>query len=375
MRTLYGYLTKDLLVVFGMTLFIFTFVMYVGTVIRVIDLIARGAPTGILLKMFAYNIPYLMSYSIPISVVTAVLLLFNRLSLDGEIIAMKASGLSMWQICAPVVVIAVLLSMICLYINAVAAPDSHFARRKLKFSVESVDNPMQLIQEGVWNRDFPGLILHVGNKEGRRIEDVVVYELNHQLELHRIVRAQYGEVTPAPETQEFLIDLYTVRIDENPKESAGNDSFDYIAADHYVERINYGNLLRQGEISKKISDYRLNELLAGIWDIRRVYPELVDEERLRTQRTRMLVDLSRRLVMSFSCLAFALLAIPLGIKSRRKESSSGVLISLGLVFLFYFFVILAESLVDQPQLRPEFIVWIPVLIAELLGAVLIQAQN
>jgi lipopolysaccharide export system permease protein len=374
-RTIQNYIVKDLLVIFGMTLFIFTFVMYVSTVIRVIDVISRGAPAGIILKMFALQIPHLMTYSIPISVITAVLLLFSRLSFDGEITALKACGVGMWQIVSPVVVVGAALSMFCLYLNAILAPDSHFAGRRLQLTIESVNDPLTLLEEGVWNRAFPGVILHIGRKSGNRIEDVIVYELNHRLELHRTIRAQYGIVTPVPEQQEFLVDLYTVRIDEKPKQSGEEESFDYIVADHFVERLSYGSILKRGDISKGISDFRMTELIRGVWDIRNLYPDRVDEDKLKHSRTRILIDLSRRIVMSFSCLSFALLGIPLGMKSRRKESSSGVIISLGLVFLFYFFVILAESLVDEPQLRPEFIVWIPILIAQFVGAILIQFQN
>lgn len=375
MHTIDRYLTRDLLVLSGVSVFIFTFVMYVGSVIRVIDLVARGAPAAIVLKMFALNIPYLLTYTIPISVNTSVLLLFNRLSFDGEITALKANGLSMWQICSSVLLAAVGLSFVCLYLNAVTGPESRFAQRRIKVGVQSIEDPMALIEEGVWNRAFPGVILHVGRKTGNRIEDVVLYQLDARAQLHRIIRAQYGVITPAPEEEEFVIDLYTVRIDENPKSHGSKESYEYIAADHYRESIPYGRMLKQREITRKIADLTLATLIQGIWDVRLVYPENVKEDDLRRTRTRMLIETSKRVALSFSCVAFAMLAIPLGLKSRRRESSAGVLLSLSLVFVFYFFVVLAEALVDQPLLRPEIVVWIPILTAQAVGGWLIQNQN
>ena len=153
-RLLHRYLAKDFLVIFGMTLLVFTFVMYIGAVIKAIDLMARGVSGGVILRVFAYNIPYTLAFSIPISVLTAVLLLFSRLSFDGEISAMKSSGIGMWQICSPVLLLAVLLSFVCIYVNAFAAPNSHFARRRLLMNI-GVDEPLELIEEGRWVRDFP----------------------------------------------------------------------------------------------------------------------------------------------------------------------------------------------------------------------------
>ena len=76
MRTLNRYLTQDYLVIFGMTLLVFTFVMCLGAVIKAIDLGARGVSGFLILKVFSYNIPYMLMFSIPISVLTGVLLLW-----------------------------------------------------------------------------------------------------------------------------------------------------------------------------------------------------------------------------------------------------------------------------------------------------------
>jgi lipopolysaccharide export system permease protein len=81
------------------------------------------------------------------------------------------------------------------------------------------------------------------------------------------------------------------------------------------------------------------------------------------------------LALSVSCFAFTLLGIPLGVRSRRKESSIGVLISLVLVFFFYFFIIVADALIGHPEFRPDLIIWIPVLLAEIVGAIMIRRLN
>jgi lipopolysaccharide export system permease protein len=87
------------------------------------------------------------------------------------------------------------------------------------------------------------------------------------------------------------------------------------------------------------------------------------------------VEANKRLALALSCFAFTLLGIPLGMRSKRKESSVGVAISLLLVFLFYLFIIVANSLVGRPELRPDMIVWIPVILAEIIGFGLVRRLN
>ena len=72
---------------------------------------------------------------------------------------------------------------------------------------------------------------------------------------------------------------------------------------------------------------------------------------------------------------FVLIAIPLGIKSHRKESSFGMLMSLGIVFIYYLFIVIADNLDDQPQLMPWLIPWAGILCAQLAGLILIRRAN
>jgi lipopolysaccharide export system permease protein len=87
------------------------------------------------------------------------------------------------------------------------------------------------------------------------------------------------------------------------------------------------------------------------------------------------VELNKRIVLAVACFAFVLLGVPLGVTAHRKESSVGLGISLFLVFNFYLFVIIAESLARKPEFRPDLIIWIPVLIAVTLGSYLIERTN
>ena len=365
LRIINKYIVHDYLMTFFLTLAVFTFVMCLGVVVRAIDLMSKGVSGIFILKIFAYNIPFILSFTIPMSVLTAVLLLFGRLSVDGEVTAMKACGLSIWQIVAPVVLLSIVLSVVCVFISSSVAPNSKYAQRNVLMKL-GMEEPVNLLEEGRFVRDFPGLMVYVGKKDRRQVTDVVVYEMGDK-GVKRNVRAKSGVMKADNENKRILIDLYDVRIDQLEDGKNGEPaSTRYIQAEHYPVKLDFSRMIKKERTHKKNSDMTYIELIRAIRDVRGAYPDLQVEDLLK-QRMSMVVESNKRLALSLSCFAFTLLGIPLGIKSHRKESSIGVGISLFLVFIFYFFIILANSLVGHPEYRPDMIVWIPVVFAEIFG--------
>ncbi len=382
MRVLNRYILADYGVIFLMTLLVFTFVMCVGAVMQAINYFAMGASPWIILRAFGYNIPYIMTFSIPMSAMTAVLLLFGRLSLDGEITAMRASGLSLWQIIAPLVFVSILLSILCVYLNVNVAPNAHWARRQALLNI-TIDDPISLLEEGRFIRDFPGYIVYVGKKERppatvdaspdkHLVKDLIVYELEKNQRV-RTIRAAQGELT-MPEPQVLKIELFDVQFELREQNQRGDETRTLGYAEDYPVYLDFSHLMRRGSISKSKSSMTIGELVYAVRNIRAMYAHLEGAE-LRQARMGYLVEANERLALSLSCFAFTLIGIPLGMKSRRRESSVGVLISLGVVFVFYFFIIIADALVRHPHLHPELIVWVPVVLGQGVGFYLLKKNN
>ncbi len=126
----------------------------------------------------------------------------------------------------------------------------------------------------------------------------------------------------------------------------------------------------RGSDLTRLNRILLEHLFPGL--LERHYLSNLDEEDFQTYRMSLMVEASTRLGLSFSCFAFVLLGAALGIRIHRRESSIGMAVSLILVFIFYFFIILADSLVTQPQLHPHLIVWIPFVLAEIIGFTLLR---
>ncbi len=490
MRILNAYITRNFLLTFAITLLLFLFIMALGNIFKVIDLFSRGVSGALILKVFSYGMPFSLIFAIPMSVLAAAFLVFSRMANDREIVAMKASGISLWQVIQPPAVIATLLCLVCIYINCNLAPNSHYQRRLFLGKI-GVETPLSLIDEGRFIRDFPGLAIYIGKKEGFKLNDIVIYRFGDS-GLKQTIHAKSGTiVVNEKDRNKVHINLRQVRMDQADEKNTDDLAIpSQFSAEEYPLDVDMSEILGKNIIYKKRADLTSMELLRSIrgsvlfvpadfmdleglisllrqpedrlseWvcahlsdftlnlldiydgtetsrerllhvllpDLNRLIcgpllydPEVFDgikladstKERLdqaprgealmlvnrmlmedaypayiarnliselnpddlNVHRMALMVEASTRLALSFSCFAFVLLGVALGVKIQRKESSIGIAIALALVFMFYFFIIVADSMVSLPQYQPYLFVWIPFVLAEVIGFCLIQRSN
>ncbi len=364
MQIVSRYIRNSYMLTFLLTLVVLTFVMCVMVLFRIADTIAMGGSIRLIAKIFLSGLPSALGLSVPVSIMTAALLTFGKLSANGEITALKSSGIRMLQIIRQPLIYAALLTAICFYLNAELIPLSYEARRVAVRQL-GTETPLQLIEEGRFIRDFPGLTFYFGSKQGNEIEDVIIYQ--HQKgSVPRTIRARRGTVQPDEDKKSLLIDLYDVRVDPFYDDRPGPGQ-----ADHFPFTIPLGKTSEEARGTKRKSDMTLTELLKAMVNLPFLYPELKGEDLTRMDMSYR-VEFNKRIVFSLSCLVFVLLGAPLATKTHRQETTVGIGISLVLVFCFYLFIIVAESLIKYPMLQPHLLVWAPIAIALVLGLYLIH---
>jgi len=118
----------------------------------------------------------------------------------------------------------------------------------------------------------------------------------------------------------------------------------------------------------------LDELSDAYDAVATTYPELDADGRVR-QAMVLRVEYHKRLVLALSCIVFVLLGAPLATRTHRSETTVGIAMSLLLVFVFYLFIIVAETLTRKPEFQPHLIVWAPVVLAAALGTWLIHRTD
>jgi lipopolysaccharide export LptBFGC system permease protein LptF len=84
-------------------------------------------------------------------------------------------------------------------------------------------------------------------------------------------------------------------------------------------------------------------------------------------RTAYLFEIHKRLVLSASCLAFAVFAVPLGIRFHRRERSVNILIGIGIALLYYALILIVEKSPFLLAHNPHLIIWIPPIACLMIG--------
>ncbi len=151
-------------------------------------------PIATVLAFMALVLPFSLTFTIPWGFLTALLLVFGRISADNELIALKSNGVSVPRICIPVFVLAVVLSGICFWINIDVAPRAEQQMTKTIVDI-ATSNPAALFRADEVVDQFPDRRVYVGSKEGDRLKNLIVFELNENSEPIKMVYAKEGVLT------------------------------------------------------------------------------------------------------------------------------------------------------------------------------------
>jgi lipopolysaccharide export system permease protein len=97
----------------------------------------------------------------------------------------------------------------------------------------------------------------------------------------------------------------------------------------------------------------------------------MDKEQLSVIRT----ETNKRFSFSLASFAFCLIAVPLAITAHRKETSVGFLFSLAVAFVYFFFIVMVDTVSNNPKFHPEFLIWLPNIVFITLGGVLFHRMS
>jgi len=376
-KILYRYILRQIFGVFFLCLIVFTFVLFIGNMLRIIEMMSKGIALSIILKFLLFLLPFMLAYSIPMSILTSVLLVFSRLSADNEITAIRASGINLKYLFKPVLICTILVIPLCYYINDNLRPNSIFAGRKLLLEL-GFQEPTINLATGRFNEIFPNYVIYVGQKKGKEYKQVVVYKFEND-KVNTVINAESGQFLmdegKNKESGTIAFRLDNGVIEELPKEEQETAKLNRIQFDTYNIEFNIKPEIKTAtQLSKKDRERTNLELIQRIGHLNNdIYkPEyklmvknLIKE--ISCLRTRI----HNRIAMSFSCLAFVLVGIPLGIRVHRSETSVGAGVSLMLVGAYYFLMTLGEAFQDNASLHPWLLMWIPNVIMFCIGIVLI----
>jgi len=360
MKILRNYFLREFLATIFLALGVLTFVMMLGNLIKIADLIInKGVDIISVSKIFLFMMPYLLTYTLPVSALTATLLSLGRFSSDNEIIVIRASGINIFRLIVPLLTVGFMLSLLLIIFNDRVIPYVQFASRKTLIEV-GIKNPTAALEPGVFINSFEKYILFVYNVDQKRnkMSNVRIYEPQGEDKPTRTIVAKKGEFIAIPEKSIMKLKLIDGTSDEPDPENPNN--FYKLNFKTYFMTLNLAQMQNKGKIEKKPKEMTIKELEEEIEKMRESGIDPLP----------LVVRIHEKIVLAFSCFFFVLMGIPLAIITRRREKSINFAMAVIIAGVYYPLLIGCEALGLQGFTHPALLMWLPNTILGITGTYL-----
>ncbi len=300
---------------------------------------------------FLLKIPLIVGQIMPAAVLASVLLGLGTLARRAELMAMRACGVSLWQIATPLLAAATLLSLGMLAWNEFVVPPSA-ARSDYIERVEIKKRAYrnQFRQREIWYQDRRGFTnIDFFDRDQNEIQGLTRYEFDEEFRLRRVVSAAMARWTGASWTTR---DAYEVLVDPQGGIETRNLEAGGLVIDETPE--DFKAVYREAEhMSYQALSAQTRDLAAKGID---------------TNDSR--VELWLKLALPFASLVMAVIAIPLASRHSR-QSSAAANVGIALVIGFSYWVVLAltSSLGKGEMLPPIIAAWSANVLFAVIGAI------
>src|SRR5277367_403935 len=341
MRILDRYIVREVIRHAFLGLLIFTFVLFVPKLVRLMELFVRHSGSGSqIVQLFLCIVPSVLVFTIPMAVLIGVLLGLGRMSTDSEIIALTALGISRRRILLPVAVLAATGCGVTLMMTLWLAPAALHTFRGLETELAASQLNFA-VQPRVFDERFPHEILYVNDisASGTQWRGVFLAETGGE-NASRLTLAESAIVIADPKQGKLELHL---------KGGATHD-FDRDDPDHYSVTA-FGQSDWPIEVTGIVPPQQVRQAKN---DERSVH-ELAADSGPNWREAR--VELQRRFAFPAACFAFALIAVPIGSQPRRGGRAAGSLIAVLLIAGYYLLLIFGSGLAREGTLPPVVGLW------------------
>ena len=358
------YIFKEIAYPFIIILFILTFVLLMGKILQIMDLVInKGVNVFSILKIIFFLLPSFMLFTVPIALLIAILIAMGRLSADNEITALKTSGISLMQIYYPVAVASLITFAFTIFTSYFLVPQSNFATKRLLFNIVQ-QNATIGIKEKVFNADFKGFLFYAEKiPDNKNYMEGIIVSDNRIIGEQNTILAKRAYLVSDPESMKVKLTL-----EDGSIHTVSADLKNYRKIDFKSYDINLDlstALASIDESSKSSTEMTVRELLA------KMKKPGLDPAAIRE----LAIEVHKKITIPLSCIFFGMLALPLGIRSHRSVKSRGFAVGLIVVSLYYLLRIGGEAFAETGYISPALGVWAPSLIFALMGTCLLYMAN
>jgi LPS export ABC transporter permease LptG/LPS export ABC transporter permease LptF len=327
-----------------------------GTLLE--KIIRLSATPGEIWAISAALLPNVLIFTLPMSVLVGILTGFGRLSSDSEMIAMRASGVSMRRVLVPVLTLGVAAWFANTAMTTWIAPEMAAQLTAVKREI-LLHHSSLILQDGVFNEDTPNLTLYVRkiSREDRKWHDIMIDDVrNPNQEVILFASTAVPQLNEENHTLNLtLTHGNTHTIDFKKPEKDDSETF----------RIRDFSIPVPAGDTESDSPQLFQKSTKALW------AQMIDGTADYKDR----VEFHQRFALPFACIAFAFVGLPLGVSTTRGSKSMGLVLSLILMFLYYLAFMGGTKLASDSNFSPFLGAWIPNFVFLIVGIFLMSRAD
>ncbi|HOW56174.1 MAG TPA: LptF/LptG family permease [Syntrophorhabdaceae bacterium] len=357
------YLLKELSYILFLSLGILTFILVLSRLSKIADLVInKGVGIKDIFALVAFSIPPYLTFTLPMAFLLSVIVVLGRLSTENEILALKASGVNLRWLFAPIAFVGLIITACGLFNTNVLLPQCSGLFKQTLIDVVkkgiSVDD-----KEGIFNDTIPGVVIYINKVDTtkRSLSGVIVSD-DRDKNVKQTISASKGFVNINPDTFElnFLLDNGTLHRWEK-----ATDTYRTVSFQNYTFAMNLSAMAPGAGVTRKLA-YEMD------------HKELKSALATTTNpgdRYDLLLEIYKKFSLPLSSLAFIMLTIPLGVRRKVEGKISGMLYSLLLFVFYYILMAITDSFGKNLNAPPAIITFLPNAVIVVMGIYLLRSLN
>ncbi len=308
------------------------------------------------LRLFGYLSPFFLLIICPIACMLSVFLTFLRMSTDRELVALKAGGVSLYQMLPAPLIFSVFCALFGFWISFYwqAWGMGHFRSEVLDIASSSA---RVVVQPGVFNKDVPNMVMFArkvdpmtGTMAGVMVED------RRAADTKMTILAPDGSLDSDYENGEIIFLLKNGR-----SYTEKDDSLSIMGFQEYAVRLSFDSLFHGVDMGPvKPKEYTWERL----YDTQNEFELQKTDPRMARK---IVVERHKRHVFPIACIVLCIFVIPIATSFQGLKQQTGVLMALLLFLLYYSLLMLGISLGESGDLDPAIGLWVPNVVFLLLG--------
>ncbi len=355
MKILYRYFLKEISFTVFVCFSVLTFVVLTAKIFTFTDTAIRyGASISQIIKIFLLLIPEVILFSFPAALLISVLIVFLKSSSDNEIIALKSSGISFYQLLPPVILISAFSSSLAFAISMFAVPWGN--REIKKIFIRLLKEKTEIgIKERMFCEPFKGIVFYVNSFFPKEKIMKKVFVVDRRSEEFSTIIAEEARIIRWKKAVILHFSKGTL--------FSTDKSFEKVRIIQFESYDLSLNLKRDKDVILKMKpkEMDLSELLKGI-----------KEENEPIKRNLMIIELMERISLPFGVFLMGLIGAPLGMQIKTKSKPVGITVGLAVFFIYYTLLAGAKSISETGFISPYVGIWIPDILLVILNIIALK---